>query len=107
MNNDFYFSMNSYLNCKNVNQLQCSKQKNKNDTYNSQVAKQVEGLFLYIMLKSMRNSFPKDTLINRSQEHIYEDIYDQFITQEISKKGLGLSKMIEKQIQQSTEIITK
>ncbi|XBC42618.1 MAG: rod-binding protein [Buchnera aphidicola (Kaburagia rhusicola ensigallis)] len=57
------------------------------------------------MLKSMRNGCQKDTLIDKSQERIYEDIYDQFITQKMSETGLGLAKIIEKQIQKSREII--
>ncbi|XBC42101.1 MAG: rod-binding protein [Buchnera aphidicola (Meitanaphis elongallis)] len=75
---------------------------NKYNTNNHMtVAQQVEGLFFYMMLKSMRNSFPRNTLIENNQERIYEDIYDQFITQKISEKGLGLAKMIEKQIQET------
>lgn len=103
MNNDFYFFTNLNFNIENKNDLTFLKQK-KNDS-TTKIAKKIEGLFLYMMLKSMRNGFPKDTLIDKNQEHVYEDIYDQFITQKMSETGLGLAKIIEKQIQQLREII--
>ncbi|XBC43131.1 MAG: rod-binding protein [Buchnera aphidicola (Meitanaphis flavogallis)] len=103
MNNDFYFFTNLNFNVEHKNDLTLLKQKQNNSTV--KIAKKIEGLFLYMMLKSMRNSCPKDTLIDKNQEHIYEDIYDQFITQKMSETGLGLAKIIEKQIQQLHETI--
>ncbi|XBC44168.1 MAG: rod-binding protein [Buchnera aphidicola (Schlechtendalia peitan)] len=105
MNNDFYFSIDSCINLKNSEQLKFIK--HANEIKITKVARQIEGLFLHMMLKSMRNSFPKDTLINTSQERIYEDIYDQFITQNISKVGLGFSKVIKKQILKLSNIDLK
>lgn len=97
MKNDFYFSMDKFLNFKNNTELpQYTKEQNDNNI--SKVAKQIEGLFVHMMIKSMKNSFPKDNLIQRNQENLYQDIYDQFIAQKISEKGIGLAKMIEKQI---------
>ncbi|XBC37986.1 MAG: rod-binding protein [Buchnera aphidicola (Floraphis choui)] len=102
MNNDFYFYITPYSNVKNSDKLTTLIQNDQNKTL--KIAKQVEGLFLYMMVKSMKNSFPKDTLIKKDQEHIYEDIYDKFITQKVSDKGLGLANIIEEQIKQTNEI---
>ncbi|XBC41065.1 MAG: rod-binding protein [Buchnera aphidicola (Nurudea yanoniella)] len=97
MNKNFVFPINQDSNFEITSKLPKFFEK-KHDSNVLKIAKQVEEIFLYMMLKSMRNSFPKDNFIRKDHENIYSDMYDQFITQEISKKGLGLAEMIEKQI---------
>ncbi|ANF17091.1 hypothetical protein XW81_01590 [Buchnera aphidicola (Schlechtendalia chinensis)] len=97
MDNKFYLSVNHiYSNFKNVNEFKNVERNNAKQT--KKVAKQIEGLFLYMILKNMRNSCLKDVSINKNQELMYTDMYDQFIAQKMSERGLGFSKIIEEQI---------
>lgn len=79
--------------------------KSYNNTLNANsVAKQVEGIFIQILIKSMRKTLPKKGLFNNSQILLYTELYDQNISQILSKKGIGLAKIIEKQIQSTSQI---
>ncbi len=62
------------------------------------VARQVEGMFVQQMLKSMREALPKDGLFSNEQTRMYTSFYDQQIAQQMSAKGLGLADMLERQI---------
>ncbi|WP_213991001.1 flagellar assembly peptidoglycan hydrolase FlgJ [Sodalis sp. dw_96] len=62
------------------------------------VAKQVEGLFVQMMLKSMREALPKGGLTDSSQADLYTSLYDQQMSQQMSSKGLGLADMMVKQL---------
>ncbi|MCZ4058702.1 flagellar assembly peptidoglycan hydrolase FlgJ [Pantoea sp. LMR881] len=64
-----------------------------------QVARQVEGMFVQMMLKSMREASPQDGLLSNDQTRLYTSLYDQQIGQEIGKRGLGLAETIVKQMQ--------
>ncbi|QCI19905.1 MAG: rod-binding protein [Buchnera aphidicola (Brevicoryne brassicae)] len=63
-----------------------------------QTAIEVESLFIQILLKSMRNALSEDNLLDSNQSRLYTEIYDQKISQEMSKKGIGLTEIILKQI---------
>ncbi|QCI20480.1 flagellar biosynthesis protein FlgJ [Buchnera aphidicola (Brachycaudus cardui)] len=67
--------------------------------YSIQTAKEVESIFIHILLKSMRNSSSKDDLLGNNQSRLYTEIYDQELSQAMSKKGIGLTDIILKQIQ--------
>lgn len=64
-----------------------------------QVAKQVEGMFVQMMLKSMRAALPQDGMLSNDQTRLYTSLYDQQIAQEIGNHGLGLADTIVKQMQ--------
>lgn len=66
------------------------------------VARQMEGLFLQMMLKSMRAALPQDGLFNSSQTAMFTAMYDQQIAQQLTAKGTGLSAMILQQLQAQT-----
>ncbi|AXQ36380.1 flagellar assembly peptidoglycan hydrolase FlgJ [Enterobacter cloacae complex sp. IR53043] len=62
------------------------------------VARQVEGMFVQMMLKSMRETLPKDGMFSSDSTRLYTSMYDQQIAQQLtSGKGLGLADMIVKQ----------
>lgn len=62
-------------------------------------AKQMEGMFVQMMLKSMRDATFKDGLLNSQQTEMFTSMYDQQIAQEIAQKGdLGLAEMMLKQM---------
>lgn len=62
------------------------------------VARQVEGMFVQMMLKSMREALPKDGLLSSEQTRLYTSLYDQQIAQQISARGLGLAEVMVKQM---------
>jgi len=63
-----------------------------------QVAKQVEGMFVQMMLKSMRQALPQDGLLSTEQTRMYTSMYDQQIAQQIGAKGLGLADTLVRQM---------
>lgn len=67
-----------------------------------EVAKQVEGMFVQMMLKSMRDALPQNGLLSTEQTRMYTSMYDQQIGQQIAAKGLGLADMMVKQMEQAT-----
>ncbi|MBV4413977.1 flagellar assembly peptidoglycan hydrolase FlgJ [Enterobacteriaceae bacterium YMB-R22] len=60
-------------------------------------ARQMEGLFVQMMLKSMRDATPQDGLLDSSQSRMFTSMYDQQISQEIAARGLGLADIMVKQ----------
>ncbi|KOC91806.1 flagellar assembly peptidoglycan hydrolase FlgJ [Winslowiella iniecta] len=63
-----------------------------------QVAKQVEGMFVQMMLKSMRQALPQDGMLSTEQTRMYTSIYDQQIAQQMGAKGLGLADTLVRQM---------
>ncbi|QIE99203.1 flagellar assembly peptidoglycan hydrolase FlgJ [Pantoea stewartii] len=64
-----------------------------------QVAQQVEGIFVQMMLKSMREALPQDGILSNEQTKLFTSMYDQQIAQDIGKRGLGLADIIVKQME--------
>lgn len=63
------------------------------------VARQMEGMFVQMMLKSMREALPKDGLFSSDQTQLYTSLYDQQIAQQMTAgKGLGLADQLVKQM---------
>ena len=63
------------------------------------VARQVEGMFVQMMLKSMRDALPKDGLFSSEHTRLYTSMYDQQIAQQMTAgKGLGLAERMVKQM---------
>lgn len=55
-------------------------------------------VFVQMMLKSMREAIPQESMFNSESTKMYTSLYDQQIAQDLSKKGLGFADMIEKQL---------
>ena len=63
------------------------------------VARQVEGMFVQMMLKSMRETLPKDGLFSSDQTRLYTSMYDQQIAQQMTAgRGLGLAEEMVRQL---------
>jgi len=63
------------------------------------VARQMEGMFVQMMLKSMREALPKDGIFSSDSTRLYTSMYDQQIAQQMTAgKGLGLADMMVKQM---------
>jgi len=69
-----------------------------------QVAQQVEGIFVQMMLKSMRAAWPQDGVLSSDQTRLYTSLYDQQIAQQMSQKGVGLADMIIKQMSNTNNV---
>jgi peptidoglycan hydrolase FlgJ len=70
-----------------------------------ETARQFEGLFTNMMLKSMRQATPKDDMFGSDQQDFYQDMFDQQMSVQLSKgKGLGLADMLVKQLMQNNGI---
>jgi flagellar protein FlgJ len=67
------------------------------------VARQVEGMFVQMMLKSMREALPKDGIFSSESTRMYTSMYDQQIAQQLSAKGLGLADMMVKQMGENAD----
>lgn len=63
-------------------------------------AREFEGLFVGMMLKSMRETVGKDMLAGKGQsEEIYRSLLDQeYAKAVVEQGGLGLAKVIEQQL---------
>lgn len=79
-----------------LNGLRRQAQKNDPEAL-AKVAKQFEGLFVNMMLKSMRSALPQDGMLDNDQTRMYTSMYDQQLSQDLSSKGLGLADMIVQQ----------
>ncbi|TKI08292.1 flagellar assembly peptidoglycan hydrolase FlgJ [Martelella alba] len=66
------------------------------------VARQVEGVFVQMMLKSMRAAIPKGGLLDSSQADMYTSMYDQQVAQQLTGKGLGLADQMVRQLSRFT-----
>jgi len=62
------------------------------------VAQQMEGLFVQMMMKSMREALPGGSMLDNDQSRLYTSMYDQQLSQDLSKKGLGFADVIVRQL---------
>lgn len=64
-----------------------------------EAARQFESLFTSMVLKSMRAASFKDPIFGSDQQDLYQEMYDDQISAEMSKgKGLGLADMLVQQL---------
>ena len=70
------------------------------DAAAKEVAEQFESLFLQMMLKSMRDATVPGESAESEQTKFYQEMFDKQIALDLSNKGdgIGLAKMLEKQI---------
>ena len=63
-----------------------------------EVARQFEALLMHTLLKSMRETTSQDGLLDNDQTRLYTSLLDQEIAQLISRRGLGLAEILERQL---------
>ena len=63
-------------------------------------ATQFEGLFLNMMLKSMRAATPQDGMMDSEQTRMYTSMLDQQTSASMAKRGTGLADMLIRQLSQ-------
>ena len=64
------------------------------------VAKQFEGIMMQMVLKSMRdaNNAMRSELFSHDTMDFYQDMFDQQLAMTLGEKGVGIAKMLEKQL---------
>lgn len=62
------------------------------------VAQQFEALLVNMMIKSMREATPKDSLFNNEQTRLYTTMLDQRLSQDFAKRGIGLADALVRQL---------
>jgi flagellar protein FlgJ len=61
-------------------------------------AKQFEALFMNMMLKSMRDATPQDSLVDSEQSRLYMSMLDQQLSQSMASRGIGLADIMIRQL---------
>jgi flagellar protein FlgJ len=61
-------------------------------------ATQFEAMFVNMMMKSMRDATPQDGMMDSQQTKMFTTMLDQQTSQNIAKKGIGLSDMLIRQL---------
>lgn len=64
---------------------------------------QFEAMFVNMMMKSMRDASPQDGLMDSQQTKMFTSMLDQQTSQNIAKKGIGLSDMLIRQLSQGAQ----
>ena len=68
-------------------------------------ATQFEAMFVNMMLKSMREATPQDGMLDNQQSKMFTTMLDQQTSQNIAKKGVGLSDMLIRQLTAQSKAI--
>jgi flagellar protein FlgJ len=64
---------------------------------------QFEAMFVNMMMKSMRDASPQDGLMNSEQTKTFTTMLDQQTSQNIAKKGIGLSDVLIRQLTKTAD----
>ncbi len=68
-----------------------------------QVAKQFEGIFIQMMLKSMRDASMGDALFDSDQSKLYRDMFDKQVALDMANsKGIGIAESLVRQLGKKT-----
>ena len=63
-----------------------------------ETARQFEALLMNVMLKSMRETVSQDGLFDSEQTRLYTSMLDQQLSQAMSRRGIGIAQVLEKQL---------
>ncbi|MDE2387803.1 MAG: flagellar assembly peptidoglycan hydrolase FlgJ [Betaproteobacteria bacterium] len=90
------------IDAKSIDDLNLMAKQNPDEAL-QKVAQQFEGLFMNMLLKSMREATPKDGLFDSQQTQFFTQMHDQQLVQQISTKGIGIADMMVKQLSRTTQ----
>lgn len=85
------------LDPKGVDALRQSARQNSPEALKT-AAKQFEGLFMNMIMKSMRDATPKDGALDSEQGKMFTSMLDQQLSQNLAKRGVGLADMLIRQL---------
>lgn len=64
-----------------------------------EASRQFEALFVSMVIKSMRDTLPKDGMFSSNSMDTYQQMFDQQLALDLSRRGgLGLSELIARQL---------
>lgn len=66
-----------------------------------QVSRQFEALFMNMVLKSMREATPSAGLFDSQSQKVYQSMFDQQLTQNLSGRGVGLAEAMLEQLRRT------
>jgi len=70
-----------------------------------QVAKQFEGIFIQMMLKSMRDASLGDDIFDSDQSKVYRDMFDKQVSLDMANsKGIGIAEALVRQLSKNTPV---
>ncbi|MGE5650147.1 flagellar assembly peptidoglycan hydrolase FlgJ [Noviherbaspirillum sp. UKPF54] len=90
-------SENLAIDAKNLESLRQSARENSPEALKT-AAKQFEALFMNMIMKSMREATPQDGIFDNEQSRMYTSMLDTQLSQNLSKRGLGLADMLVRQL---------
>jgi peptidoglycan hydrolase FlgJ len=79
---------------------------NKDAEELKELAKQFESVFVNLLMKSMRDTLPKDGLISSHSLDMYQSLFDEEVANEMAKskgKGVGLANVLYSQLSRMNE----
>ena len=82
---------------KEIDALRQSARQNSPDAIKA-VARQFEGLFLNMVMKSMRAATPQDGIMDSEQGKMFTSMLDQQMSQNLAKRGVGLADVLTRQL---------
>jgi flagellar protein FlgJ len=85
------------IDTKSVDALRRSAQQNSPEALKG-VAKQFEALFMNMVMKSMREATPQDSVFDSQQSRMYTSMLDQQISQNLASRGVGLADVLIRQL---------
>lgn len=85
------------IDANSLNELHLSAKQGSPDATRA-AAKQFEGLFLNMMLKSMRDATPQDGPMDNEQSKMFTSMLDQQMSQKMADKGMGLADALVRQL---------
>jgi flagellar protein FlgJ len=97
-------SAKSYLDFSGLGELRAKAQKNQ-DKALKETAQQFEGMFIQMMMKSMRdaNEPMKDEESESSARATFEDMFDREVSVQMSKRNaMGVANFLERAVKQQT-----
>jgi flagellar protein FlgJ len=62
-------------------------------------ARQFEALFMNMIMKSMREASPQESLVDNDQSRMYTSMLDQQLSQNLANRGVGLAEVLIRQLQ--------
>ena len=85
------------LDVKGLANIKNAAKQNSPDAFKA-AAQQFEGLFVNMLIKSMRATIPSSGLNDSSAQKMYTGMLDQQLSQTIAQRGIGLADMMVKQL---------
>lgn len=85
------------LDVKDVGQLRQAARENSPEALKA-AAKQFEAMFMNMLMKSMREATPQDSMFDNDQTRMYTTMLDQQLSQTMASRGVGLAEVLIRQL---------